>query len=126
MKEVIPFEQWLEQYLLPESRETNTRSILRIIEHYLHINPIYVSYPIIKRRIAWVIGKWVSDSCSPATNPKIWEVLVQLLTSQGPGTDAVVRLTAAVAIKECVDVGRINALQEYLVDCNRTRPLIFH
>jgi hypothetical protein len=42
--------------------------------------------------------------CSPANSPIIWEVLVHLLSDRGPGTDAVVRLTAAVALKECVDV----------------------
>ena len=34
----------------------------------------------------------------------IWDVLVHLLQDRGPGTDAVVRLTAANALRECVDV----------------------
>jgi hypothetical protein len=34
----------------------------------------------------------------------IWEVLVHLLKDRGPGTDPVVRLTAVVALKECLDV----------------------
>ncbi|THH02435.1 hypothetical protein EW026_g424 [Hermanssonia centrifuga] len=85
MKEVIPFDQWLENSLISETRETNT------------------GYPIIKRRIAWLIGKWISGQCSSPNNPKIWEVLVYLLQDRGPGTDAVVRLTAAVALRECVD-----------------------
>jgi hypothetical protein len=62
-------------------------------------------YPIIKRRIAWLIGKWISSQCSTANNPAVWEVLVHLLRDRGQGTDAVVRHTAAVALKECVDVG---------------------
>jgi len=67
-----------------------------LIEHY--------SYPIIKRRIAWLIGKWISDMCAPANDPNVWELLVHLLRDRGPGTDSVVRLTAAAALRECIDV----------------------
>jgi len=66
-----------------------------------------LSYPIIKRRIAWLVGKWIADSCSSPNNPKVWQILVHLLQDRGPGTDAVVRLTAAVALRECVDVCNI-------------------
>ncbi|KZT19271.1 ARM repeat-containing protein [Neolentinus lepideus HHB14362 ss-1] len=86
LKGVIPFDQWLEHTLIPESQETNS------------------SYPIIKRRIAWVIGKWVSDSCASPKNQMIWQVLVHLIQDRGPGSDAVVRLTAVTAMRECVDV----------------------
>ncbi|CAL1700530.1 unnamed protein product [Somion occarium] len=85
MKDSIPFEEWLQTNLAPEARDTNP------------------SYPIIKRRIAWLIGKWISSECSSPNNPMVWEVLVHLLRDRGPGTDAVVRLTAAVAIRECID-----------------------
>ena len=64
-----------------------------------------LSYPIIKRRIAWLIGKWVSSSCATPNNSRVWEILAYLLQDRGPGSDPVVRLTAAVAIKECADVG---------------------
>ncbi|KAH7931251.1 ARM repeat-containing protein [Leucogyrophana mollusca] len=85
LKEVIPFNAWLSHNLINEARETNP------------------NFPIIKRRIAWLIGKWVGDACSPAKDPNIWEVLVHLLHDRGPGTDSVVRLTSATAIRECVD-----------------------
>ncbi|EIN10324.1 ARM repeat-containing protein [Punctularia strigosozonata HHB-11173 SS5] len=85
LRDVIPFGQWLEQSLLPDSRDTNP------------------NYPIIKRRIAWVIGKFVADQCVPAKDPKIWDVLVHLLEDRQAGTDSVVRLTAAIAIQEAVD-----------------------
>jgi hypothetical protein len=62
------------------------------------------SYPIIKRRIAWLIGKWVSEDCASPNSPRIWEVLIHLLKDRGPGTDSVVRLTAATALRECLDV----------------------
>ncbi|KAI0938258.1 hypothetical protein AcV5_001092 [Taiwanofungus camphoratus] len=85
LKESIPFDEWLEHTLVAEAQDTNP------------------NYPILKRRIAWVIGKWVSDMCSPANNPKIWQILVYLLQDRGSGTDEVVRLTAAIALRECVD-----------------------
>ncbi|OAX44518.1 ARM repeat-containing protein [Rhizopogon vinicolor AM-OR11-026] len=85
LRDVIPFSQWLQHNLLAEARETNQ------------------NYPIIKRRIAWLIGKWISDMCTPANDPNIWELLVHLLRDRGPGTDSVVRLTAATALRECID-----------------------
>lgn len=42
--------------------------------------------------------------CAPASDPIIWEILVHLLQDRGPGSDTVVRLTAANALRECVDV----------------------
>ncbi|KAL1944202.1 hypothetical protein VTO73DRAFT_3387 [Trametes versicolor] len=85
LKETIPFEQWLDTTLITEAQVT---------DH---------SYAIVKRRIAWLLGKLVSDECIAANNAKLWQVLVHLLQDQGPGSDAVVRLTAAIAIRECVD-----------------------
>ncbi|KAI0719492.1 ARM repeat-containing protein [Cerioporus squamosus] len=85
LKDAIPFQQWLEVSLVAEAQETNQ------------------NYPIVKRRIAWLLGKLVSDECLTANNQKLWQVLVHLLQDQGPGSDAVVRLTAAIAIRECVD-----------------------
>lgn len=95
LKDVIPFTQWLEQTLTVEAHDTNP------------------NYPIIKRRIAWLIGKWVSEDCASLNDPRIWEVLVHLLKDRGPGTDSVVRLTAAMALKECLDSVDLNP--EYFV-----------
>ncbi|KAG6830842.1 hypothetical protein H0H92_014494 [Tricholoma furcatifolium] len=85
VKDVIPFNEWLERSLAVEAQDNNPK------------------YPLIKRRIAWLIGKWVSDASASPNNPKLWEVLVHLLKDRGPGTDYVVRLTAVGAIKECLD-----------------------
>ncbi|TBU32713.1 ARM repeat-containing protein [Dichomitus squalens] len=85
LKGAIPFKDWLESSLMAEAQETHP------------------SYPIVKRRIAWLLGKLVADECLTANNPILWQVLVHLLRDQGPGSDAVVRLTAAIAIRECVD-----------------------
>ncbi|PCH41237.1 ARM repeat-containing protein [Wolfiporia cocos MD-104 SS10] len=85
MKDVIPFGQWLEHTLIAEAQETSP------------------SYPILKRRIAWIVGKWISDMSYPANDARIWQVLLYLLQDRGPGSDEVVRLTAALAVKDCVD-----------------------
>ncbi|KIJ70097.1 hypothetical protein HYDPIDRAFT_178457 [Hydnomerulius pinastri MD-312] len=90
LRDVIPFTEWMRHNLVAEARETNP------------------NFPIIKRRIAWLIGKWIGDMCSPATDPTIWEILVHLLQDRGPGSDAVVRLTAANALRECVDTVNVD------------------
>lgn len=91
LKDQLPFDQWLENTLAAET---------------LSQNP---NYPIIKRRIAWLIGKWVSEQCSTPNNPRIWQILLHLLKDRNPGTDTVVRLTAANAIRECIDTLEFNA-----------------
>lgn len=44
--------------------------------------------------------------CTPASDPVIWEILVHLLQDRSHGSDTVVRLTAATALRECVDVSK--------------------
>ncbi|KIO12672.1 hypothetical protein M404DRAFT_959382 [Pisolithus tinctorius Marx 270] len=85
LRDVIPFTEWMRHYLAVEAKERNP------------------NFPIIKRRIAWLIGKWIGDIGTPAADPIVWEVLIHLLGDRGDGTDAVVRFTAANAIRECVD-----------------------
>ncbi|TDL29402.1 ARM repeat-containing protein [Rickenella mellea] len=92
LKSVIPFDDWLEKTLVVESQDPDP------------------NYPIIKRRIAWDLGRWVSEDCtSPSRNPRIWEVLVFLLRDRGTGTDTVVHLTAAVALRDCIDANSFDA-----------------
>ncbi|KAJ6486383.1 armadillo-type protein [Mycena vitilis] len=99
LKTVIPFDEWLQTTLLAEA--TNPSPL----------------YPIIKRRIAWLLGKWVSESQAPA-NDLVWKILIHLLKDRGPGTDVVVRLTAAIALRECFDTleFEINSFTQYLPD----------
>ncbi|KAJ7498772.1 armadillo-type protein [Mycena latifolia] len=85
LKTMIPFDQWLQTTLAEEASSKDP------------------SYPIIKRRIAWLLGKLVSDSCMSPTNDLLWQVLIHLLRDRGPGSDSVVRLTAAIALRECID-----------------------
>lgn len=111
LKKEIPFNQWLQHTLAVEAKEpTNPRY------DFNHLSlPLanYYSYPIIKRRIAWLIAKWVSEDCASPDNPLIWDVLVHLLSDRSSSTDTVVRLTAATALKDCIDVCRIIHLKSY-------------
>lgn len=74
--------------------------------------PLYVqflcitddSHRILKRRLAWLIGEWVSSDEECAKLPMVWQILVHLLGEWGPSSDMAVRLTAAIAFKNCVDV----------------------
>ncbi|PPQ99043.1 hypothetical protein CVT24_003603 [Panaeolus cyanescens] len=86
LRDHIQFAAYLENTFHPQAHDTNP------------------NYPIIKRRIAWLIGKWVSSESTPVNNPKIWEILVHLLQDRSPGSDTVVRLTASTSLRECVDV----------------------
>ncbi|KAJ7507960.1 armadillo-type protein [Mycena galericulata] len=94
LKTMIPFDQWLQTTLVEEA--TNP-------------NPIY---PIIKRRIAWLLGKWVSEDCTSPRNDLLWKVLIHLLSD----ADAVVRFTATFALRECIDTLEfdINVFAPYL------------
>nr|GAT59975.1 predicted protein [Mycena chlorophos] len=86
LKGKLPFEEWLQNTLAAEARSQDP------------------TYPIIKRRIAWLLGKLISaDSCVSVNNPLLWQIFVHLLRDTGPGSDVVVRLTAALALRECVD-----------------------
>ena len=65
------------------------------------------SYRILKRRIGWVLGKSApEEELAPGMEPaaKIWELLSILLQDQSESSDVAVRLSAALAIRERVDV----------------------
>ncbi|KAK7054202.1 importin N-terminal domain-containing protein [Favolaschia claudopus] len=81
LKSTIPFDQWLADTLQKEAASDKDFS------------------PIIKRRIAWLLGKWTSENCLSPTNHLVWKILNELLQDK----DAVVRLTAAIALRECID-----------------------
>ena len=77
------------------------------------------SYLIIKRRIVWLIGRWVSQDCYPPTDPRIWQILLHLLTAKGAGTE-VVRLTSATALQQCIDVS-LRAANSHISTTRYTR-----
>lgn len=59
---------------------------------------------ILKYRLAWFIGQWVSSDEESAKLEGVWETLLRLLAGRGQGTDIAVNISAALAIKECVDL----------------------
>jgi hypothetical protein len=59
---------------------------------------------ILKFRMAWFIGQWVSADEDSALLPIIWNALTHLLSDRSEGSDVAVRLSAATAIKQSVDV----------------------
>ncbi|CAE6485218.1 unnamed protein product [Rhizoctonia solani] len=91
LKDVIDFDQWLTQVVVKEVGSTDPLN------------------RVVKRRIAWVIAKWYSDKQLPASGGTVWEILRYLVQDQGEASDLVVRLTAAIAIGECVDTLGFNA-----------------
>ncbi|KAE8540692.1 hypothetical protein D1P53_003056 [Cryptococcus gattii VGV] len=59
---------------------------------------------ITKRRVAWLIGEWMSGDEESAKLHIVWQLLLHLLSERGDASDRAVNLSAAVAIKECVDL----------------------
>ncbi|KAJ6545112.1 armadillo-type protein [Mycena vulgaris] len=66
LNNMIPFDQWLQTTLVAEASSTDPH-----------------------RRIAWLLGKLVSDSCLSPTNDLVWEVLIHLLCDYSSGSDSV-------------------------------------
>ncbi|KAF9653383.1 ARM repeat-containing protein [Thelephora ganbajun] len=85
LKDAIPFQQCLDQYFIADVQNPDPK------------------HSIIKRRVAWFIGKWIHEEGAPANNGRIWEILVHLLQDQRSNTEMAVRLTAASALRMCID-----------------------
>ncbi|KAG8829540.1 hypothetical protein FRC17_006424 [Serendipita sp. 399] len=62
-----------------------------------------LTYRIIKRRIAWLFGKWAIENNISGSRDAIFQTLIYLIRDRGEGSDAAVRLTAASAFKECLN-----------------------
>ncbi|CAO3588011.1 unnamed protein product [Absidia cylindrospora] len=58
------------------------------------------SYKILRRRIAWLLGRWVTESISAECRTSIYEILLQLMVKE---EDLVVRLSAAHSLKMAID-----------------------
>lgn len=58
------------------------------------------SFRLIRRRIAWMIGKWVSVNVSKAARPTVYTIMLHLLR---PQEHLAVRLAAAQNLKTCID-----------------------
>jgi hypothetical protein len=58
------------------------------------------SYRIVRRRIVWLLGRWVGEDLSTTTRMKIYQLLVHLLRPS-ESNDVAVRLTAAQSLAKC-------------------------
>ncbi|KAG0325096.1 hypothetical protein BGZ99_001062 [Dissophora globulifera] len=58
------------------------------------------SYHIIRRRIAWMIGKWVSVNVSKEARPVVYTIMVHLLR---PAEHTQVRLATVASLRSCID-----------------------
>ncbi|GJJ07307.1 hypothetical protein Clacol_001508 [Clathrus columnatus] len=85
LQDTLDFDQWMQKNLIPEAQETNP------------------NYRIIKRRIAWVVGRWLGDESRHTSAPLVWQLLRHLLQDRSSSSDPVVRLSAAVALTQCLD-----------------------
>ncbi|KAI7867162.1 armadillo-type protein [Spinellus fusiger] len=70
-------------------------------------------FKILRRRIAWLLGKWVREGISDECRTTVYQILLQLMV---PEEDLVVRLTAAHSLKMAIDDWDfdIGVLQPYL------------
>lgn len=58
------------------------------------------TFKILRRRIGWMLGKWVTEGISSDCRKVIYEILLELMAEQ---EDLLVRLTAANGLKQAVD-----------------------
>jgi hypothetical protein len=89
--------------------------------HETLVNEVQVSQPgynIIRRRVAIMIGQWVSVRIAIESRPTLYKIMQHLLNREDPLNDIVVRLTAAHNMKRCIDEWdfRIEAFLPYVDD----------
>ncbi|GAA5857039.1 hypothetical protein JCM8547_007927 [Rhodosporidiobolus lusitaniae] len=84
LEKAIPFAAWLEGTLVPECIGTDS------------------GYRLIRRRIAWLLGNWVSEDLASSSRSSIYSLLIHLL-GRNASTDAAIRLTAARSLAKCGD-----------------------
>ncbi|EJD53690.1 ran binding protein 11 [Auricularia subglabra TFB-10046 SS5] len=81
----VDFDSWTRTTVIQQVRSTNP------------------DHRILKRRVAWLIGKWVSQCQPRITTSHVWQVLSHLLSDKGESSDIAVRLTASSALRDSVD-----------------------
>ncbi|KZW04127.1 ARM repeat-containing protein [Exidia glandulosa HHB12029] len=90
IKDTVDFESWIRSTVVPQVQSPNP------------------DHRVLKRRIAWLIGRWMSQCTPRITSPHVWQVLAHLLSDRGESSDLAVRLMAATALQECVDAMEFN------------------
>jgi hypothetical protein len=67
------------------------------------MNLLMSSSKIIRRRMALLIGEWVGTKCLESSRPKVYVILLSLLTPLDVRNDVVVRMSTASALRYAVD-----------------------
>lgn len=78
----IDFDKWFSEILIPE----------------LHVKS--PNYRILRRRIAWLIGRWTGVKLSTELRPLLYSEIINMMD---PSEDMAVRLTVANTIKQSID-----------------------
>lgn len=60
-------------------------------------------YKVLRRRIAILIGQWVSIKISASKRPIVYQIFSHMLNDQDPTNDIVVRITAARQLRDVID-----------------------
>ncbi|PVU94521.1 hypothetical protein BB559_002970 [Furculomyces boomerangus] len=79
----VKFSDWLKNYLIYDVQRFEPGS------------------EIIRRRVAWLIGKWISVGLVPENKDICYEILIKLLLPSEPSL--VVKLTSILSLKECIN-----------------------
>ncbi|CAB4042221.1 Importin-11, partial [Paramuricea clavata] len=78
----INFEEWFSQGLVKELQNKSP------------------NYRIIRRRVIWLIGRWINVKLSPPYRPTLYEIIINLMNES---EDLVVRLNASKTLQSAVD-----------------------
>jgi hypothetical protein len=96
---------WLVEHCNPRSEESCTRVSVYFTSTHTPVTNTG-SYLIIKRRIAWLLGRWMMEGTMAPQETLVWDILIYLLSDSNVQGSEVVRLTASTAIQQSVDVCR--------------------
>ncbi|KAI7797680.1 putative importin-11, partial [Triplophysa rosa] len=102
----VDFDQWFKNQLLGELQVSHNR------------------YKLIRRRVIWLIGQWISVKFKPDLRPLLYEVILSLM--QDP--DLVVRIETATTLKldilsDCLNDAESPEITPAVITLNSTSPV---
>lgn len=102
--DLIDFDTWLTTVIPAELSLSGLKS-----HHPLLPTASHDISKILRRRMALLIGAWVGTKCAESSRPKVYELLLSLLTPLDGRNDIVVRISAAAALQSAVDEWQFKA-----------------
>ncbi|XP_048394141.1 importin-11 isoform X2 [Stegostoma tigrinum] len=99
----VDFDQWFNNQLLAELQVTHIR------------------YKLIRRRVIWLIGQWISVKFKSELRPMLYEAILNLMQDQ----DRVVRIETATTLKLAVDVFEFRT-EQFVPYLENIFSLLFH